>query len=182
MPSLPASIAPVADRASKTVSPPLSCACGSDSRGLLRLVNDVAVSLAASSVASGRDFLAAVPAIPLLRVWLLVIVAFMASFGSLEAFWRNQGCRPSAQDSKDLWRFWRRSVYCSNGRVLVFLGTSRIMADVSLDSAHDVLPDYRLVQLGLSGAESCIGFLRAYPRTFAVRRATMANWRCRKPR
>jgi hypothetical protein len=97
------------------------------------------------------------------------MLVFALSTGVVEAYWRSQGCRPTVQDSKDLWYFWRQSAYRADGKVIVFLGTSRIVADVSLDSVRKSLPDYRVVQLGLGGAESCIGLLRDFADDSAFR-------------
>jgi hypothetical protein len=95
-----------------------------------------------------------------LRVWLLAAACFGGSVASLEAYSRALGFRPSVTDSKDLWYFWRQRVYRADHKVVVLLGTSRVMADVSLASVHEALPDYSVVQLGLSGAKSPIGLLQ----------------------
>jgi hypothetical protein len=99
------------------------------------------------------------PALPWLRICVLAIAVFGASLGCLEAFWRMRGFEPTVSDSKDLWYFWRQRLHKSDGRVIVFLGTSRIKADISIEIIQECLPNYRVVQLGLNGPVSCIGFL-----------------------
>jgi len=101
-----------------------------------------------------------VPALPWSRTVLLALLLASGSIGGLEAHWRLEGHRPSVPDSKDLWYFWRQRIYSTDGKVIVLLGTSRIQTDISLDTIRQRLPDYRVVQLGLGGAQSCIGLLQ----------------------
>jgi hypothetical protein len=98
--------------------------------------------------------------LPWLRVWMLAVMVFAGSVGSLEAYWRSQGFRPTVADSMDLWHFWRQRVDRDDGKVIVFLGSSRITADISIDTMRECLGNYRVVQLGMSGAVSCIGLLQ----------------------
>jgi len=99
------------------------------------------------------------PPIDWRRILLLAACLFAGSVGGLEAFWRGQGFRPSVTDSKDLWYFWRQQVYRPDGKVVVLLGSSRINADISLETMRRCLPGFRVVQLGVSGAFSPIGLL-----------------------
>jgi hypothetical protein len=92
--------------------------------------------------------------LPGLRMWILSALVFASCLGSLEAYWRSRGFRPTVPDSKDLWYFWRQQVYHDDGKVVVLLGTSRIMADLSLATLEERLPGYRAVQLGLAGEKS----------------------------
>jgi hypothetical protein len=98
------------------------------------------------------------------RVLVLTIALAACSVTGLEVFCQAQGYRPSVPDSMELWYFRRQQVDRANGKVLVFLGSSRIMADISLDALRESLPDYRIVQLGMSGAVSCIGLLQELSR------------------
>ncbi len=100
-----------------------------------------------------------VPALPWFKVGLLALLLFAASLGSIEAYWRGCGFQPSVPESQDLWYFWRQRVYRPDGKVIVLAGTSRIRADISLRTMRECLPDYRIVQLGLNGADSCVGLL-----------------------
>lgn len=103
-------------------------------------------------------------AAPWLRIWLLAVLVLSASIGTLEAFWREQGYRPSVPDTVDLWAFWRTRVYEPRGNVLVFLGTSRIRADVHIETLARSLPKFRFVQLGVNGDVGPIGTLRSLAR------------------
>jgi predicted DCC family thiol-disulfide oxidoreductase YuxK len=94
-----------------------------------------------------------------LRLWVLAGMIFSISLGGLEAYWRSQGSLPSVADSKDLWCFWRQRVYRDDGRVVVLLGTSRMMADVSPQALRRLLPDYSVVQLAVRGPNGPIGTL-----------------------
>jgi hypothetical protein len=100
-------------------------------------------------------------ATPWLRIWLVAVVVLVVSIGSLEAFWRSQGLRPSVPDTVDLWRFWRTRVYEPRGNVLVFLGTSRVRSDVDTETLARSLPAFRSVQLGVNGDRGPIGTLRS---------------------
>lgn len=92
--------------------------------------------------------------------WLLAVSLFGLAIVSEESLWRRLGYRQTIRDSKNLWYFWRQRVYSDDGRVIVSLGTSRITADLSLEAIGEVRPEYRPVQLGLSGSKSCIGLLK----------------------
>jgi hypothetical protein len=83
------------------------------------------------------------------------------SLSTLEAFWRAHGFQPDVPDTVDLWRFWRSRAYDPRGRVVVFLGTSRIRGDVDLDMLAHRYPTYSFIQLGVSGNFSPIGTLRS---------------------
>jgi hypothetical protein len=50
-------------------------------------------------------------------------------------------------------------VYSRDGKVIVFAGTSRIAAGISLATMRKCLPDYKVVQLGIPGDGSCVGLL-----------------------
>jgi hypothetical protein len=100
--------------------------------------------------------------LPWLRVALLAFGLLAASIAGLEGYWRVKGYRPNVTDSKDLWCFWRRRVYRDDGKIIVFLGTSRILADISLETMQDCLPEYRTIQLGINGAKSCVGLLKGF--------------------
>jgi hypothetical protein len=107
--------------------------------------------------------------LPGLRVVLLALVLSAATMAGVDGYWRAEGYRPNVADSKDLWYFWRQRVYRDDGKVIVFLGTSRILADISLETMDDCLPEYRTIQLGLNGAESCIGLLKGLAEDSAFR-------------
>ncbi len=101
-----------------------------------------------------------VAGLPWLRVVLLAFGVSAAAIASMDGYLRFKGARSNVTDSRDLWYFWRHRVYCNDRKAIVFLGTSRIMADISLATMHECLPEYCTVQLGLNGAESCIGLLK----------------------
>src|SRR5580704_6820271 len=102
------------------------------------------------------------PKLPWGRALFLAIALFACSTGGLEAYWRAQGVRPQVPDSVDLWSYWRRQVYEPAGGVLVFLGTSRVRADIDLETLSRALPAFRSVQLGVNGNVSPIGTLRSF--------------------
>jgi hypothetical protein len=92
-------------------------------------------------------------------MWLVAVFVFSASVGSLEAYWRSLGFRPTVPDSMDLWYFWRQRVDRDNGKVFALIGTSRIRADISLDVLEHEL-GMPTAQLGIQGSNSPIGMLR----------------------
>jgi hypothetical protein len=100
------------------------------------------------------------PSLPWMRVTLCAVALWVTTTACLEVYCRGRGYRPHVTDSKDLWYFWRQRVYRDDGKVIVFLGTSRIMADISLEAMRDRLPEYRAIQLGLNEAHSCVGLLK----------------------
>src|ERR1700732_1553151 len=81
------------------------------------------------------------PMLPWLRVVLLASLLAAGSICSLDAHWRSAGFRPTVPDGMDLWYFWRQQVDGNNGKVIVFLGSSRITADISIETLHECLPD-----------------------------------------
>jgi hypothetical protein len=100
------------------------------------------------------------PHVPWMLIWLIVPLIFGGTAASLEVFWRAVGYAPSVRDSADLWYFWRERVSTDSPKIVVLLGTSRIRSDISLDAMREQLPGYDVVQLGLSGPQSCVGILR----------------------
>jgi hypothetical protein len=94
------------------------------------------------------------------RVLLLTLALIASLSGGLEAYWRAKGLRPTVPETLDLWSFWRQRVYATDGKVIVLAGTSRISSAVSLSTLCEGFPDYRVVQLGIPGAVSCIGLLK----------------------
>jgi len=98
--------------------------------------------------------------VPWLRLWIVAIVLFTSFAGAFELYWRGQGFRPNVTDSKDLWYFWRQCVDRDDGKVIVLLGTSRILADISIATMRQCLPGYQIIQLGLSGSDSSVGILQ----------------------
>jgi hypothetical protein len=111
------------------------------------------------SAASARSVTRA-PHLRWARVFIAALALLLFSIGGLEAHWRRQGFRPTVPDSLTLWYFWRQQVYRDDGKVIVFLGTSRAAADISLATMRECLPRHQIVQLGLVGAESCVGILQ----------------------
>lgn len=99
------------------------------------------------------------PRFPWGRTWLLVLILTGVVVGSEEAFWRSRGFRPSVPESTHLWHFWRQRVYRDDGKVIVLLGTSRMQADICLDTLRDRHPGHRIVQLALSGPQGPISVL-----------------------
>jgi hypothetical protein len=97
--------------------------------------------------------------LPGLRLWLLAVLLFAASIGGLEAYWRSQGFWPTVPDTNELWYFWRQRIYREDGKMVVLLGTSRVMADISLGAIQTALPGFSAIQLGESGVGSSIGDL-----------------------
>ena len=84
---------------------------------------------------------------------------FALSLSSVEAIWRSRGYRPTVPESLELWHFWRERVRSADGHVVAVLGTSRVMADISLATMSQCLPSRRIVQLGISGSISSVKIL-----------------------
>jgi hypothetical protein len=106
-----------------------------------------------------RRIMGVAPHIPWVRVWVVVPLIFLTAGASLETIWRVIGYPPSVRDSAELWYFWRKRVRADDHKIVVLLGTSRIRADISLETLRNELPGYDVVQLGLNGPMSCIGIL-----------------------
>ena len=102
-----------------------------------------------------------VPRLAWVRILLLALGLFAGAVGGLEGYWRSQGLRPSVPDDTNLWRFWRTRVYEPRGKVVVFLGTSRIRSDIDLQTLATRAPTFRSVQLGVNGDVSPLGTLRS---------------------
>jgi hypothetical protein len=117
--------------------------------------------LSGLGASSARELESAVPKLPFGRVFLLALGLLACSVGGLEGWWHSQSLLPNAPNTVDLWRFWRARIYGAGGRVVVFLGTSRIRGDVDLELLRRSYPRYRFVQLGISGNVSPVGTLRA---------------------
>jgi hypothetical protein len=105
--------------------------------------------------------LPAAPSLQWRRILLSTLVTCVVSVGALELFWRAHGIEPDVPDSVTLWKYWRTRVYQPSGKVLVFLGTSRIRTDIDLESLSQALPRFQCVQLGVSGDVSPIGTVRS---------------------
>jgi hypothetical protein len=118
------------------------------------------MGLSIALIATGATTAGRGPALPWSRIVLLALLLASGLIGGLEAHWRLEGHRPNVPDSKELWYFWRQRIYSTDGKVIVLLGTSRIQSDISLETMRERFPDYRVVQLGISGAHSCIGLLQ----------------------
>jgi hypothetical protein len=104
--------------------------------------------------------LACHPNVPALRIWALALVLSAVGFAFLEALASASGYSSDVTDSLELWHYWRQQVYKQDGKVIAFLGSSRVMADMSLTTVRECLPGYDVVQLGVSGSKSPIGVLR----------------------
>jgi hypothetical protein len=119
------------------------------------------MQLSGPGASSPRELASGVPQLLSGRIFLLTLVLLTSWIGGLEAYWRSQGFLPNVPDSVGLWSFWRTRIYEPRGNVLVFLGTSRIRADVDLDTLAHTLPAFRSVQLGVSGDVSPMGTLQS---------------------
>jgi len=96
-----------------------------------------------------------------LKTWILALSIFGAAISCLELQGRRDGICPSVGESKDVWYFWRNRANREDGRAIVLLGTSRVLADFSIETLQANLPGYAVVQLGISGAASPVGILRS---------------------
>ena len=99
------------------------------------------------------------PNLPWRRVGAVGALVFALSLSSVEAIWRSRGYRPTVPESLELWHFWRERVRSADGHVVAVLGTSRVMADISLATMSQCLPSRRIVQLGISGSISSVKIL-----------------------
>jgi hypothetical protein len=101
-----------------------------------------------------------VPALPWGRVSLVALVCLLATAGTLERFWRSRGFLPCVSDNAALWRLhYDRACHGTKSSV-VFLGTSRMQAAISLSEWRRLLPDTTVSQLSIVGDGSPIGILR----------------------
>lgn len=96
--------------------------------------------------------------------WLCAFVLTSAVVGGVEAFWRIQGFQPDVPDTRELWSFWKDRVNHNRGRTIVLMGTSRMKADIDLQTVQDRLPGFAVVQLAIIGDESPIGLLQQFSR------------------
>jgi hypothetical protein len=95
------------------------------------------------------------------NTWIAVVLIVGCTLCAEEAFLRRIGFQPCVRDSKDLWAYWRKRVYHGHNSV-VFLGTSRMQAAISLERLRAVMPDYSFTQLSMVGDSSPIGTLRDF--------------------
>lgn len=79
--------------------------------------------------------------------------------GVVELVGRSSGYRPSVQDGPELWHFWRQRARSGGSRAIVLLGTSRMEADVSLETLNRCFPSHQVIQLAVQGANSPLGIL-----------------------
>jgi hypothetical protein len=68
------------------------------------------------------------------------------SVAGLEWLSRIHRVGPTVSQTMGLWYFWRQQINRTDGKVIVFIGTSRVAADVSLDTIRECLPGYRVIQ------------------------------------
>jgi hypothetical protein len=113
-----------------------------------------------SAVSRSREGMSGAPRLSWGRLIFVAIALHCCAVGAVEAYCRSVGFRPNVPDTPELWYFWRQQVYARDGRVIVLAGTSRIASDISLATLRECLPNYRVVQLGIPGAVSCIGLLK----------------------
>ena len=99
------------------------------------------------------------PTLPWPRVAGLAIVLALTSLSGVEAFWRSRGFKPEVPDSVELWRYRRSQVVGHDPHLIVAIGTSRVRAGLCPAAFGKLLPNYRFVQLGVTGAVSPIGVL-----------------------
>jgi hypothetical protein len=104
------------------------------------------------------------PRLPWGRALFLAVALSACSAGGLGAYWPSHGLRPDVINQKDLSSFWRQQVYQPDGKVVVvFLGTSCVRPDISLEAVRQCLPACRVFQLGLRSQRpswpttSCVG-------------------------
>jgi len=69
----------------------------------------------------------------------------------MEAAWRVHGYVPSIVDDPALWSSWRAKLAGTDSRSVGLLGASRLQLAFSLPEAHDILPDYDIIQLAIDG-------------------------------
>lgn len=94
------------------------------------------------------------PNLPWRRVGAVAALVFALSLSAIEATWRSQGYCPTVPESLELWHYWRERARSAHGNVVAILGTSRVLADISLATMSQCLPSRRIVQLGISGSIS----------------------------
>ena len=81
---------------------------------------------------------------------IVAVVITLVFVGSIEAFLRGHGYRPSVSDSRELWSYHRSRIYAEGGESVVLLGASRMQAGFSPKAFRERFPDDRLTQLAVS--------------------------------
>lgn len=99
------------------------------------------------------------PRAPLVRVLFCATLAIIIAATGLELTWRALGYKPSVSDSRELWSYYRQTVYHPSRRVIVLLGTSRMQCGVVTDLLRREFPRYRVVELATAGVGSPAGTL-----------------------
>ena len=79
--------------------------------------------------------------------------------GFSEHFVRAEGFRPSVTDDRFLWAWERGRVSDGSSKTLALVGASRIHVGWSSDVGHELLPDWTIAQLAITGTAP-IGTLR----------------------
>jgi hypothetical protein len=84
--------------------------------------------------------------------WLCALVLAASALGAFEAFWRAQGHRPDVTDGLELWSYYRHGASLAGRRAIALLGTSRMLADVSLPTLGRRARGHGLFPLALDGS------------------------------
>ncbi len=101
-----------------------------------------------SSTSSSR----VIPDIRWGATWLVALGIVVVAAISLELFVRGRGYQPSVKDDEYGWA-WQRGRADGPPHVMAVLGASRIQLGFSAEAFHEVLPDWRAVQLAIDGTQ-----------------------------
>lgn len=82
-------------------------------------------------------------------LWLLTLTVAAIFVGLFEYAWREKGYKASIQDSKQLWSIERSKA--NNDNAIVFLGASRTVFGVNLETVKAMLPEFEPVMLAING-------------------------------
>lgn len=93
------------------------------------------------------------PAGSWLLTWLVAITLAGGILCLMEFFFRTKGHQPSVIDDQSLWAYHRRRIYDDGKRkAVVLLGASRIQLGFVPHVFEQYFPEYRIVQLAISGS------------------------------
>lgn len=94
-----------------------------------------------------------------LKLWLLTAVLALAVLAGLELLWRSQGFVPSVTDEPALWAVERARLETAPPETLLLLGRSRMLQSFVPEVFHEMLPDWKYIQLSVDGKHP-LGTLR----------------------
>lgn len=86
-----------------------------------------------------------------LRSWILGLLIAVVCLSGLEYFWRIKGHEPAIVDDQRLWAVERNKIGKTSSREIALLGSSRMQTDISMITLRDLIPDYKVINLSITG-------------------------------